>query len=189
MRADDSVASCSPPTFEQIYTEYRRPLLSVIGRFIGCPSEREDVLHDVFIRVHRALPRFRGDSSMFTWLYRIAVNTSLNHLRRQSSRVNDAFEPDESVPEAVTVESPEALAIAQQSEAQVAAVMAQLDWVNKDAFLLYSRIGLTYEAIADLLHCPVGTVRSRISRTRLSLRHSLDSVNSTNINNLEAIPE
>jgi RNA polymerase sigma-70 factor (ECF subfamily) len=163
------------PSFEYLYRNYRQPLLALIGRYIRCTSEREDVLQDVFIRVHSALPNFRGESSHYTWLYRITVNTALNHLRRQSTRLTKALQCEDWELDTVDPNSPEALAMAQELETQIAQVMRQLDWVNKDAFLLYSRIGLTYDAIAQLLDCPVGTVRSRISRTRINLHQSMST--------------
>lgn len=176
MYPQESATRTEPVSIDWLYSSYRQPLLRIIGRYVRCPAECEDVLHDVFLRVHRALPGFRGDSAHFTWLYRIAVNTSLNYIRRRSFRQSqEGVSAEEIELEVPTADSPEALAIAQQCQDQVDAVMRQLDWTNKDAYLLYSQIGLTYESIAQLLGCPVGTVRSRISRTRINLRAGLDA--------------
>lgn len=162
---------------EALYIRYRSPLLAVIGRYVRCPNEREDVLHDVFLRVQRSLPGFRGDSALYTWLYRIAINTSINHVRSFGYRsVLLKKDEDEYVPQLPDIDDPESLAIAAESAERVAAVMAQLEWTSKDAFLLSSRVGLSYESIADLLDCPIGTVRSRIFRTRENLRRSIELV-------------
>ncbi len=163
-------------SLEGLYLSYRVRLLSVIGRYIRCPNEREDVLHDMFLRLHRTLPDFRGDAALYTWLYRIAVNTSLNHIRKPSYRgvlLNDS--QSEKSPDVLCNNGPESLAIAEESAEQLVEVMSGLEWSNKDAFLLYSQSGLSYESIAMLLHCPVGTVRSRIARTRKNLRRCVEN--------------
>lgn len=171
MPPDKGAKYVESPTIDGLYSRYRLPLLQIIGRYVRCPAEREDVLHDVFLRVHRALPGFRGDSALFTWLYRIAVNTSLNYIRRKSFRLADETVSVEQLElEVSSADDPELLASAQQCQERMEAVMKQLGWANKDAYLLYSKTGLSYDSIARLLGCPVGTVRSRIARTRSNLK-------------------
>ena len=135
-------------------------------------SEVEDVAQEAFIKAYRALPLFRGDSAFYTWLYRIAVNTAKNYLVARSRRPPaqdleiDEVEPTETGSVLREIESPEGSLSTSELKVAIEAVLDSLPEELKTAFILREFSGLSYEDIAGVMDCPVGTVRSRIFRAR-----------------------
>jgi len=168
--------------FDLLFLRYQHKIVNLIARYLRDPEEVEDVAQETFIKAFRALPRFRGDSAFYTWLYRIAINTAKNHLVARSRRppgtdldVDDAEYMDgtEALRES---ESPEAaLARDELSEAIDDAIRALPDDL-RSAVTLREFDGLSYEQIAEVMDCPVGTVRSRIFRAREAIDKAIQPV-------------
>ena len=176
--------------FEMLVIKYQRRIERLIARMVRDVDLVQDIAQETFIRAYRAMPQFRGDSAFYTWLYRIAVNTAkkaLVDLKRdplvtESARAGANDDDDETSRverELTDGETPESL-LASKEVAQ--AVSAAIDALSNDlrqAITLREIEGLSYEEIAELMNCPIGTVRSRIFRAReaiaLRLRPLLDT--------------
>ncbi|MDH5299876.1 MAG: RNA polymerase sigma factor RpoE [Gammaproteobacteria bacterium] len=165
--------------FDLLVLKYQHKIAKVIGRYIADQHEVLDVAQEAFIKAYRALPRFRGDSEFYTWLYRIAINTAKNFLVAQGRRPPDA---DVEADEAETYEgafamhelaSPERLLLKDEIEATVFSAIEQLPEELRTAVTLRELEGLSYEEIAVAMDCPVGTVRSRIFRAREAIDKKL----------------
>jgi len=158
--------------FDQIVSRYQHRIANVVAQYVRDPREVEDVVQDAFLKAYRALARFRGESSLYTWLYRIAVNTAKNHLDAMSRRVTgQGVEPDEAerYDEGALLrhgDTPERQACRDDLSQALERALAELPRHLCDALMLREREGLSYEAIARRMDCPVGTVRSRIARAR-----------------------
>ncbi|MCX7628160.1 MAG: RNA polymerase sigma factor RpoE [Methylophilaceae bacterium] len=160
--------------------KYRRKLARLLSRFIRDPAEVEDVVQEAFIKAYRALPNFRGESAFYTWLYRIGINTAKNYLvamgrRPQTSNeieVEDAenFEDGE---ELRTLDTPETELLSKEIAKTVHLAIESLPEELKTAIVLREIEGLSYEEIATIMDCPIGTVRSRIFRARESIAERL----------------
>ena len=139
-----------------------------------------DVVQEAFIKAYRALPNFRGDSAFYTWLYRIAINTAKNHLVSQSRKspknsidIQDA--EDYGVSEWLKEHaSPEREALASELEATIYQAMDGLPSDLREAITLREIEGLSYDEIAEVMDCPIGTVRSRIFRARETIDGKLE---------------
>jgi len=144
----------------------------LISRYIQDADEVQDVAQEAFIKAYRALPRFRGDSAFYTWLYRIAINTAKNHLVSRSRRPpgTDVEAEDAEYYEAGgalrDIESPENALFGAELKAVVEQAISDLPDDLRTAVTLREFDGLSYEDIAEIMDCPVGTVRSRIFRAR-----------------------
>ena len=170
--------------FELLVNRYQQKVANVIAKFIKDRHEIQDVAQEVFIKVFRALPNFRGDSSFYTWIYRIAVNTSKNHLVAKSRRIQNTqveFEDAESFvsnEDHRNLDTPDAVYSRGELEQTMSKAIAQLPEDLKTAIVLREVDGLSYEEIAEQMDCPIGTVRSRIFRARdaidLALRPLLE---------------
>jgi len=168
--------------FDLLFLRYQHKIVNLVARYLRDPEEVEDVAQEAFIKAFRALPRFRGDSAFYTWLYRIAINTAKNHLVARSRRppgtdvdVEDAefMDGTDALKES---ESPEAaLARDELSEAIDEAIRALPDDL-RSAVTLREFDGLSYEQIAEVMDCPVGTVRSRIFRAREAIDKAIQPV-------------
>lgn len=158
--------------FDLLVLKYQHKLFSIIGRYIRDQSEVQDVAQEAFIKAYRALPNFRGDSAFYTWLYRIAINTAKNYLVSRSRRpplTDVAVEDAEFYTGADLlrdVASPEATLQCQELEAMVSVAIRELPEDLRTAVTLREMEGMSYEDIATIMDCPVGTVRSRIFRAR-----------------------
>jgi RNA polymerase sigma-70 factor (ECF subfamily) len=166
--------------FELLVTKYQRKLGRLISRFVRDSSEAEDVTQEAFIKAYRALPGFRGDSAFYTWLYRIGINTAKNHLlankRRASSHTSYDVEESELFEEASLlreVNTPENELMSKQVVDVVQKSLQQLPEDLRSALTLREIDGLSYEEIANVMNCPVGTVRSRIFRAREAVAENL----------------
>lgn len=166
--------------FDLLVAKYQRKLGRLISRFVRDPAEAEDVTQDAFIKAYRALPGFRGESAFYTWLYRIGINTAKNHLlankRRAPTTTPFDAEESESFEEASLlreVNTPENELMSKQVVDVVQKSLQQLPEDLRSALTLREIEGLSYEEIASVMNCPVGTVRSRIFRAREAVAANL----------------
>lgn len=166
--------------FGLLVEKYQRKLGRLLGRMIRDQAEVEDMVQESFIKAYRALPNFRGDSAFYTWLYRIGINTAKNHLvalGRRPQALNDIEIEDaenfEDGDELRTVDTPESELMTKQIAQTVNAAMEALPEDLKSAISLREIEGLSYEEIASLMNCPIGTVRSRIFRAREAIAEKL----------------
>ncbi|MCL4760180.1 MAG: RNA polymerase sigma factor RpoE [Burkholderiales bacterium] len=166
--------------FELLVAKYQRKLGRLLSRMVRDPAEVEDVTQEAFIKAYRALPSFRGDSAFYTWLYRIAINTAKNYLVALGRRAPTTTEFDNE--DAENFEEADALRDASTPEdemhgKQIAeTVNRAMDALPEDlrtAITLREIEGLSYEEIASLMNCPIGTVRSRIFRAREAIAAEL----------------
>ncbi len=158
--------------FDLLVKQYQHKIIGLIGRYVYDPHEAMDVAQEAFIKAYRALPGFRGDSAFYTWLYRIAINTAKNHLVSRSRRppdvdvdVDDAHYIDTGS-ELRDLESPESALYRDELERVVKTTLDRLPEDLRVALTLREFEGMSYEDIANVMECPVGTVRSRIFRAR-----------------------
>lgn len=157
--------------FNLLVAQYQVKIRRVVMRYVSCPQDQLDVVQEVFLNAFRGLAQFRSESKFFTWLYRIACNTSKNYLKARKHRP-----PDQDI-DALDAEfagfngfeelaSPEHLMLRDEIERTVFAAIGALPGEMQDAILLREMEGLSYEAIAQTQGCAIGTVRSRIFRAR-----------------------
>jgi RNA polymerase sigma-70 factor (ECF subfamily) len=158
--------------FDMLVLKYQHKIFGLISRYIHDSHEIQDVAQEAFIKAYRALPRFRGDSAFYTWLYRIAINTAKNHLVARGRRppgtdidVEDAENYDSGTA-LRDLENPENALFGEELKAVVNTAIGNLPDDLRTAVTLREFDGLSYEDIADIMGCPVGTVRSRIFRAR-----------------------
>jgi RNA polymerase sigma-70 factor, ECF subfamily len=166
--------------FALLVEKYQRKLGRLLARMIRDQAEVEDVVQESFIKAYRALPNFRGDSAFYTWLYRIGINTAKNHLvamGRRPSLSNDIEVEDaenfEDGDELRTMDTPETELMTKELAQTVKQAIEALPQELKTAISLRELDGLSYEEIAELMQCPIGTVRSRIFRARESVAEKL----------------
>lgn len=158
--------------FEVLVLKYRHRIFSLVSRFVRDPDEVQDVVQEAFIKAYRAIAGFRGESAFYTWLYRIAANTAKNHLVSRARRPPGAdldVEDAENLDTAWAlrdVEDPESLLMTEQLREAVESAIRRLPEDLRTALMLREFEGLSYEEIAEVMGCPVGTVRSRIFRAR-----------------------
>lgn len=162
--------------FELLVIKYQRRVERLVGRMVRDVDLVEDIAQETFIRAYRALHQFRGDAQFYTWLYRIAVNTAkkfLLELKRDPTISDSALASKEdddetfrSRNEPSTDESPETVMAAKEIGQAVNAALAALPEDLRQAITLREMDGLSYEDIAEVMNCPIGTVRSRIFRAR-----------------------
>ncbi len=158
--------------FDLLFSRYQHKILNLVSRYLRDQQDVEDVTQEAFIKAFRALPRFRGESAFYTWLYRIAINTAKNHLVARSRRPPgvDVDVDDAEFMDGTDVlrdsESPEAALSRDQLAKVINATLSELPDDLRSAVTLREFDGLTYEQIAEIMDCPVGTVRSRIFRAR-----------------------
>lgn len=168
--------------FDLLVLKYQLRLSKLVSRFLKNQSDVPDVVQEAFIKAYRALPNFRGESAFYTWLYRIAINTAKNHLVAQSRKspansidVQDAedYGASEWLKEFA---SPEREALASELEATIHQAMGDLPSDLREAITLREIEGLSYEDIAAVMDCPIGTVRSRIFRAREAIDSKLEPI-------------
>ncbi len=165
--------------FDLLVRKYQHKVANLIGRYVRNRAEVEDVAQETFIRAYRAIRAFRGDSAFYTWLYRIAVNTAKNHLEAQGRRppgVDIEIESAELLASAEPLRdtaTPERNALTAEIAATVGRVIEGLPADLRTAITLREIEGLSYEEIAEVMECPIGTVRSRIFRARDAIDQEL----------------
>ena len=158
--------------FDALVIKYQSRIINLISRFVHNPHDASDVAQEAFIKAYRALPKFRGDSAFYTWLYRIAVNTAKNFLSsglRQPFDTAVDFDEMEQIEQSDSLReqtTPEHLLLTQELQATIITAIEELPVALRSAITLRELDGLSYEEIATVMECPVGTVRSRIFRAR-----------------------
>ncbi|SOB76404.1 RNA polymerase sigma-70 factor, ECF subfamily [Marinobacter sp. LV10R510-11A] len=157
--------------FDLLVVKYQSRVASIISRYVYDSQEVMDLSQETFIKAYRAIERFRGDSAFYTWLYRIAVNTAKNYLESRSRRPQGTADSAEAENyddgrRLRDIASPERLLQRDQLQNELSNAIASLPEELRSAFLLREHDGLSYEDIARILECPIGTVRSRIFRAR-----------------------
>ncbi|ABV35753.1 RNA polymerase, sigma-24 subunit, ECF subfamily [Shewanella sediminis HAW-EB3] len=165
--------------FNLLVQKYQNKVMSLIARYVRNQADVADVAQEAFIKAYRALPNFRGESAFYTWLYRIAVNTAKNHLVAQGRRApaNDIdaeeaeyYDGSDALKEFA---SPERLMLSDEIQKVVFDTLDTLPEELKMAISLRELDGMSYEEIANVMDCPVGTVRSRIFRAREAIDKKL----------------
>lgn len=158
--------------FDLLVRKYQQRVINLVSRFVRDHSEVQDVAQEAFLKAYRAIDKFRGDSAFYTWLYRISVNTAKNFLIAKGRRTpehgidpNDAehFDGESRLKD---IETPENLILTEEIKKMVFSAIEQLPEDLKSAITLRELEGLSYDEIADVMDCPIGTVRSRIFRAR-----------------------
>lgn len=158
--------------FDLLVRKYQHKVAKLVARYVRDRTEIEDVTQEAFIKAYRAIAGFRGESAFYTWLYRIAVNTAKNYLDSQGRRPPNS---DVEVEGAELMESadslrdqatPERRLLTDEIAATVNRAIAALPEDLRTAITLREIEGLSYEEIAQVMECPIGTVRSRIFRAR-----------------------
>jgi len=168
----DRVKAGEKHAFDLLVLKYQHKIIKLIMRYVKNPTEALDVSQDAFLKAYRALPNFRGDSAFYTWMYRIAINTAKNHLvaagRRPLAQASEISEPEEFDwhPRMQDANSPEGQAMGDELHDVLQKTIESLPEDLRTAIMLRELEGLTYEEIAQVMECPVGTVRSRIFRAR-----------------------
>jgi RNA polymerase sigma-70 factor (ECF subfamily) len=166
--------------FELLVEKYQRKLARLLSRFIRDPAEVEDVTQEAFIKAYRALPACRGDSAFYTWLYRIGINTAKNYLMAMGRRAPttteveaeeaEGFEEGEQLRD---INTPESLLLSNEIAETVNSTIERLPEELRTAIQLREIEGMSYEDIAQVMNCPIGTVRSRIFRAREAIAEQL----------------
>jgi RNA polymerase sigma-70 factor (ECF subfamily) len=158
--------------FDVLVLKYQNRIIKLVYRYVRDPDEAMDVAQEAFIKAYKAIPRFRGDSAFFTWIYRIAINTAKNHLvasgRRPPTGDIDAQEAEqyEGATGLREYATPERLLMKDEIQETIARAIDELPDDLRTAISLRELEGLSYEEIAQTMECPIGTVRSRIFRAR-----------------------
>ena len=167
-------------SFELLVEKYQRKLARLLSRLIRDPGEVEDVTQEAFIKAYRALPSFRGDSAFYTWLYRIGINTAKNYLAAAGRRAPTSTEVDAEEAEGYEegellrdINTPESVLLSKEIATTVNAAIEALPEELRSAIQLRELEGMSYEEIAKLMDCPIGTVRSRIFRAREAIAQRL----------------
>lgn len=166
--------------FDVLVLKYQSRVVNLVSRFVRNPADAMDVTQEAFLKAYRAIPNFRGESAFYTWLYRIAVNTAKNYLAMQSRRPPEV---DQDISDIEQIEgdntlkdndTPEHLLLTAEIQATVIAAIGQLPEDLRTAIMLRELEGLSYEEIASVMECPIGTVRSRIFRAREAIDKELE---------------
>ena len=159
--------------FELLVSKYQRRLTRLLSRFIKDEHEVNDVTQEALIKAYRALPNFRGESAFYTWLYRIGINTAKNFLATSGKRLviqadvaNDEGDILDVTEQVADYHTPEAEMVNREILETVEAAVSRLPEDLRKAITLREMEGLSYEEIAQIMDCPIGTVRSRIFRAR-----------------------
>ena len=175
--------------FDILVLKYQHKIIKLVMRFLSDHSEAQDVAQDAFIKAYKALPKFRGDSAFYTWLYRIAVNTAKNYLVSRGRRPrnysglkiskdeDDNFDPSMLLQ---SIDTPDRLAMTEELRKGIYDAISALPEDLRVAVSLREYEGMSYEDIAKIMACPIGTVRSRIFRARESIeKHIHDLLENT----------
>lgn len=170
--------------FDLLVLKYQHRVQRLIARYIRDPEQVFDLAQETFIKAYRALDRFRGDSAFYTWIYRIAVNTAKNQLASDarggfmvSLNSGGSDESDEPMMEPEALRdggTPDALAATEELEAAIDRAISDLPEDLRTALTLREMEGLSYDEIAAVMDCPIGTVRSRIFRAREAIEQSIE---------------
>ncbi len=168
--------------FDLLVIKYQNRIIQLINRYVRDPHEAQDIAQETFIKAYRAMASFRGDSAFYTWIYRIAINTAKNHIAARSRRPTDdeievevaeQFEGENSLRDQ---ETPEGILLSEELGRTIQVALDELPVELRTAITLREMDGLSYDEIADVMDCPVGTVRSRIFRAREAIEKKIKSL-------------
>jgi RNA polymerase sigma-70 factor (ECF subfamily) len=165
--------------FDLLVIKYQHKIIQLVNRYVKDRSDAQDVAQEAFIKAYRSIGGFRGDAAFYTWLYRIAINTAKNDLIARSRRHANyqvdiqEVEVSENQPQLQDMETPETNLLNQEILATIKKTIEGLPEEMRVAIILCEFDGLSYEAIAQAMNCPVGTVRSRIFRAREAIDNEL----------------
>jgi RNA polymerase sigma-70 factor (ECF subfamily) len=165
--------------YDVLVIKYQHRIIQLVSRYITDPSEAQDVAQEAFIKAYQALAHFRGDSAFYTWLYRIAINTAKNYLlarhRRHTDYQLDVQEAEQldNTPQLQGMDTPECQMMNDDIINTIEQVIKNLPEEMRVAIMLREFDGMSYEAIAQTMDCPIGTIRSRIFRARESIDKEL----------------
>ena len=170
--------------FDALVLKYQHKLVKLVMRYVRNPAEAEDIAQEAFIKAYRALPQFRGDSAFYTWLYRIAINTAKNAVvSRDRSPIEYNIDRNDATEESYDMqgrmkdsETPEGLVLTDEIRTVVNQAIESLPEDLRMAIVHRELDGMSYEEIAAVMNCPVGTVRSRIFRAREAIDRRLREV-------------
>ncbi len=166
--------------FDVLVTRYRRHIMKISLRYTKNSADAEDVVQETFIKAYRALGRYRGEAAFSSWLYRIAINSAKTAIARRARHAGlfpmDFTDDSNPFPAALDLATPETLALTEEICAAVDAAMDALPDEQREAILLREFQGLSYSQVALAMACPIGTVRSRVSRARDAVDHRLRRV-------------
>lgn len=166
--------------FDLLVLKYQHRIGHLVSRYVHDSHESQDVTQEAFIKAYRGLKNFRGESAFYTWLYRIAINTSKNHLVTMGRKISDTgidaadaeqYEGGGALRETA---SPEREALTDEIAATVRSAIEALPQDLRTAIVLREFEGMSYEEIATAMDCPIGTVRSRIFRAREAIDDQLE---------------
>lgn len=168
----------NPEAFRELFERYHRPILAVAVGMTGNAEDARDVAQETFLRAHRNLRGFLGESSFYTWLYRIAVNVAIDHRRRRARRGEVATPdatagPEDDVAHAPPSDDPERELTRKELGRKIFAVIDELTPEHKAAIILREVEGLSYEEISRVMQCSKGTVMSRLHYARKRLQNKL----------------
>ena len=162
--------------YAELVRKYQDRLYNTIYRLVGHAEDARDLVQDAFVQAYRSLDRFHGDSAFYTWLYRIGVNAAISHKRRQRVMVsfeaggqNSSFDPADDLAQS----DPSGRLEQDDRDRQVRDAIDGLPSEYRAVLVMKEIDGHKYETIAQMLNCPIGTVRSRLHRARLELRDRL----------------
>jgi len=169
--------------FDELLARYEAKVYNLAYRLMGNPEDANDLAQEAFLRMYKALPKFRGGSAFATWLYRIVTNLCLDELKKRRRRPQLVDEPlgeeEENVEplvERVADEkaSPDEVALSHERQRLVQEAIASLRRHHRAVLVLYDLQGCSYQEIAEVLKVNVGTVKSRLNRARLALKEKLE---------------
>ena len=156
--------------FDLLVLKYQSRLISIAFKYVKERQLAEDITQEAFIKAYKSIDSFREESSFYTWVYRITVNTAKNYLvslkRKKDFLMSDLSEDDSFYPEKLDIESPQEILKANELRDLIFEALSTLGEETRTALSLREFDGLSYEQIAGIVNCPVGTVRSRIFRGR-----------------------
>lgn len=168
--------------FDLLVLKYQHKIVQLINRYLRDPHESLDVAQETFIKAYRALPSFRGDSAFYTWIYRIAINTAKNYIASRSRRPSedeieiDTAEQFENADGLKDVGTPEGIVLSDELARVIQLALEELPDELRTAITLRELDGLSYDEIAQVMNCPVGTVRSRIFRAREAIDKKMNAL-------------
>lgn len=180
-RLISGLQACDESAYEQLIERFQAPVYNLAYRLLNDPADASDVAQEVFLKVFRNIGHFRGDSSLRTWVYRIAVNESHNRRRwlfrhrRGETGLDDSFEDTEyrEKPLMDAGETPFDFTVNREAQLLLEEALSEINPVFRAALVLREVEDMSYEEIADILEVSIGTVKSRIVRGREALRRNL----------------
>ena len=163
-------------SFDLLVLRYQQRVTAVVGRYNLSSDEIKDITQETFIKAYRSIDRFRGESKFYTWLYRIAINSTKNHLIAKSRRPPDVdIDVSEITSLLQSTTGPESEFEAERLDQVVQTAISKLPQELKVAMIMREYEGMSYEDISSIMECPIGTVRSRIFRAREAIEREIKS--------------